>query len=96
MKQTFFDILIVLALPALIVIGFFAVRTGSLQDAWYSITGTTGASQEVGARTTQALEELENIKLDSTIFTWQEFKEMRFTQIQPRVDPVGRKNPFYD
>jgi hypothetical protein len=96
MKQTLIDILIVLAVPALIVIGYFAVRSGSIQDAWLSITGNTGSSQEVGARTTQALQELENIKLDSTIFTWKEFKDMKFSQSQVKIEPVGRKNPFFD
>lgn len=96
MKQTLIDILIVLAAPALIVIVFFAVRNGSLQDAWISITGKTGSTQEVGARTTQALQELENIKLDSTIFSWKEFKDMKFSQSQIKLEPVGRKNPFFD
>ncbi len=96
MKQTLLDILIVLALPAIIVTGFFAVNSGSIQDAWYSITGSSVVPQDVGARTTQALQELETIELDSTIFTWKEFQQMSFEQAPLKNVPVGRKNPFYD
>lgn len=96
MKQAIFDILIVLSLPFLIVLGYFALKDGNIQDTWLSITGNTENVQDVGARTTQALNELERIKLDSTIFTWKEFKEMKFNQAVPKIEPVGRKNPFYD
>ncbi len=94
MKQTIFDILIVLAIPVLIIVGYFSFRDGNIQDAWLSITGNTQQQQDLGARTTQALNELERIKLDSSIFTWKEFKEMKFEQKQIREEPVGKKNPF--
>ena len=94
MKQILFDILIVLILPALIVIGYFAFRNGNVQEAWISITGDTTTTQDLGARTTQALNELERIKLDSSIFTWKEFKDMKFNEVKNKEDPVGKKNPF--
>ncbi len=94
MKQTLFDILIVLILPVLIVAGYFAFRGGNIQDAWLSITGNTESAQDLGARTTQAINELERIKLDSSIFTWKEFKEMKFNRVDIREETVGKKNIF--
>lgn len=95
MKQALIDILIVLALPALVLIIYLAVNSGTAQNVLYSITGNTqSATGDLGARTTQALNELERIKLDSSIFTWKEFNDMKFTQTQIKIDPIGKKNPF--
>ncbi len=94
MKQTLIDILIVLVLPALIIVGYFSFRNGGVQDVWMSITGETSNTQELGARTTQALNELERIKMDSSIFKWKEFNDMKFNQTKIKEEPVGKKNPF--
>lgn len=96
MKQTLFDILVVLIVPLLIVVGYFAIHTGGIQDTWLLVTGSTTNTQNLGERSAQALAELERIKLDSTIFTWKEFKTMKFAQPVVKDEPIGRKNPFND
>lgn len=98
MKQVLFDILIVLVVPILIVVGYFTVKNiGGTQDLLQTITGNSGPkADELGARTTTALNELEKIQLDSSIFSLTEFKSLKFTQAPVPDEPIGRKNPFTD
>ncbi len=98
MKQTLFDILIVMVVPALIIVGYFTVKNlGGTQELIQTITGSNAPkANELGARTTTALNELENIQLDSSIFALKEFKDLKFSQEAIPDVPIGRKNPFLD
>lgn len=98
MKQTLFDILIVMVVPVLIIVGYFTVKNiGGTQELIQTITGANAPkADELGARTTTALNELEKIQLDSSIFSLTEFKSLKFSQAVVKDEPIGRKNPFSD
>lgn len=98
MKQILFDMLIVMVVPALIIIGYITMHNiGGTQDLIQTITGNnTPKADELGARTTMALNELEKIQLDSSIFALTEFKSLKFSQVEIKDEPIGRKNPFTD
>jgi hypothetical protein len=98
MKQTLFDILIVMVAPVLVVVGYITVNNiGSTQDLIQTITGTNAPkADELGARTMTALNELEKIQLDDSIFSLTEFKSLKFSQAPVPDEPIGRKNPFTD
>lgn len=98
MKQTLFDVLIVMVVPALIIVGYFTMHNlGGTQELIQTITGSNAPNpNELGARTTTALNELNKIQLDSSIFELTEFKSLKFSQVAIPEAQVGRKNPFND
>jgi hypothetical protein len=98
MKQTLFDMLIVMVVPVLIIVGYITMHNiGGTTELLQTITGgNTPKADEPGARTTMALNELEKIQLDSSIFSLTEFKSLKFTQVKVPDEPIGRKNPFTD
>ncbi|HXK38366.1 MAG TPA: hypothetical protein VJ579_04850 [Candidatus Paceibacterota bacterium] len=98
MKQTLFDMLIVMVVPALIFVGYITMHNiGGTQELIQTITGgNVPKADEPGARTTLALNELDKIQLDSSIFSLTEFKSLKFSQATIPDEPIGRKNPFTD
>jgi|GEM_PF-2466065 len=98
-KQVLLDILIVLALPALAIFGYFYFNTTSgtklLSDVSMGVAALPGeGNAELGTKTKIALNELKSINFDKTLFTDATFLTLEDFTLPIIATPIGREYPF--
>ena len=98
-KQLLLDLLIVVAFPIAIVVGYFYITSDGGKDLLSSVssgaTARPGESVgELGATTKAALTELKSISFDKTIFNDPTFLSLEDFTLPIIASPIGREYPF--
>ena len=98
-KQIFLDLLIVIAIPGLLVYGYYFIKSdegiavlSSASPATVARPGQEGV--ELGAKTKAALVELNSIKFDESIFSDPTFLSLEDFTEEINPSPIGRDYPF--
>ena len=93
-KQALFDIGIVLALPLLLIAGYYFWSSGG-ESPLLSLVVPQEATQEYGAQARAALATLKSIRMDGSLFDDPVYKSLHEFHVDiPMTTSFGRAYPF--